>query len=310
MEPPDVRLAKLAARQHSVISREQTLALGMTPRQLYRRLDQGILAGVHQNVYRLVGAPQSWEQSVMAACLACGGIASHRSSAALWLLRGVESPPAEILVPPDRQPRLDGVVVHRTKMWTPGQASRRGAIPVTKPALTLLQLGAVAPELVAGAAEDALFKRLVTVRGLWKAIEMYGAQGRDGTAILRRLLMRRDPMQAPTESSLEDAIVAVLRRYGLPEPVRQHEVRWSGHRKPLRLDAAYPHVLVDVEGDGGRWHSGVDDLRRDRERTNYLVSLGWVVLRYGWHDVRSRPALMAAEVNQLLVSRLDRASSF
>jgi hypothetical protein len=308
MERPDMRLAKLAARQHSVITREQSLALGMTLRQLYRRVDQGILARVHRNVYRLAGASQSWEQSVMAACLASRGFASHRSAAGLWALRGVESPPVEIVVPPGRQPRLEGVMVHRTTLWTPDQASHRGGIPVTKPALTLLQLGAVAPELVAGATEDALFKRLVTVRGLWKAIELYGAQGRDGTAILRQLLMNRDLAQAPTESSLEDLIVAVLRRYGLAEPVRQHQVEWPGHRRPLRLDTSYPQVLVAIEGDGMRWHSGVDDLRRDRERTNYLVSRGWVLLRYSWDDVRARPARMAGEVKRLLVARLDQAS--
>ncbi|MDQ6909503.1 MAG: hypothetical protein M3Z84_01765 [Actinomycetota bacterium] len=303
METPDVRLAKLAARQHSVVTREQSLALEMTLRQLYRRLDDGILASVHQNVYRVVAAPQTWEQSVMAACLASGGVASHRSAAALWALRGIHLAPVEILVPSGRHPRLKGVVIHRSKLWLPAQFTRRGSIPLTKPALTLLHLGAVAPELVAGAAEDALFKRLVTTAGLRRAVEAHGAQGRDGTAVLRHLLLARDPAQAPTESSLEDAIVAVLRRYGLPEPARQYEVAWPGHRRPLRLDTAYPEALVDIEGDGMTWHSGVDDLRRDRERANYLVSRGWVLLRYGWHDVRSRPEGMAAEVRELLVVR-------
>lgn len=308
MESPDVRLAKLAARQHSVVSRKQVLALGMTLRQLYRRLDKGVLAAVHQNVYRIVAASPTWEQSVMAACLASGGVASHRSAAGLWALRGIESPPVEILLPAGRHPQLRDVTIHRSKLWAPDQASRRGPIPVTKPALTVLQLGAVAPELVAGAAEDALFRRLITVAGLWKTIESHGAQGRDGTAVLRHLLTTRDPAQAPTESSLEDAIVAVLRRYGLPEPARQYEVPWPGHRRPLRLDTAYPEPLVDIEGDGMRWHSGVEDLRRDRERGNYLVSQGWVLLRYSWYDVRSRPERLAREVGRLLAARLRLAS--
>lgn len=303
MDTPDVSLAKLAARQHSVVSREQTLSVGLTPRQLYRRIDRGALDIIHRDTYRIAGSPRTWEQAVMAACLASGGAASHRTAAKLWDLRGIDAPPVEIIVPSGRNPQLEGVIVHRTKLVLPDHLSRRGAISVTKPALTLLHLGAVAPELVPGAAEDALFKRLLTTAGLWNALDAFGAQGRDGTAILRDLLLTRDPALAPTESSLEDAIVRILRRYGLPEPVRQHEVARPGHRHPLRLDVAYPPALVDIEGEGDRWHSGTEQLRRDRERANYLTSLGWVLLRYGWTDVRRRPAALANEVGQLLVAR-------
>ncbi|HEX8771121.1 MAG TPA: type IV toxin-antitoxin system AbiEi family antitoxin domain-containing protein, partial [Acidimicrobiales bacterium] len=261
MNPLDVQLAKLAAGQHSVVTRRQALSLGMTHRQVDRRVQAGGFTVLHPSTYALAGARRTYEQSLMAACLATGGVASHRAAAYLWRLRGIEDPPVEITVPGRQRPRLHGVIVHRSALLVPAHVTRRHGIPVTKPALTILDLGAVVPELVEGAAEDALFKKLLRVDGLRRALAEYGAPGRGGTLVLRKLLLARDPLQAPTESRLEDEIVAVLRRFGLPEPVRQHPVPRPG-RKPYRLDISYPEVLVDIEGNGQRWHTSTRDIRR------------------------------------------------
>jgi very-short-patch-repair endonuclease len=306
MNPVDVRLAKLAASQHSVVTRQQALSLGMTPRQIDRRLQAGGMIIIHSCVYRVVGAPTSFEQAVLGACLSTGGVASHRTAAYLWGLRGIEDPPVEITVARRHRSHIPGVIIHRSELLTPADITRRAGIPLTKPARTILDLGAVAPQLVEGAAEDARFKRLVTVAGLWHIVDTVGAQGRGGSGVLRQLLIARDPGLAPTESALEDAICAVLRRFNLPEPARQHRVARPG-RKPLRLDIAYPEALLDIEGDGERWHSGTRDFQRDRERTNYLVAHGWGILRFTWHDVRHRPAELAAQVEAVRAARLRAA---
>lgn len=83
MKPEDVRLAHLAAMQHSVVRHDQLVGIGMTPRQIHRRCDAGVLAPVHRAVYRVVAARRTWEQDLMAACLASGGIASHRAAGRL-----------------------------------------------------------------------------------------------------------------------------------------------------------------------------------------------------------------------------------
>lgn len=305
MNPLDVQLAKLAAGQHSVVTRQQALSLGMTARQIDRRVDVGGLIVLHRSTYGLAGSRPTYERALMAACLATGGAASHRAAAHLWGLRGLEEAPVEITVSDRRHPRLHGVTIHRSALAVPAHLTRREGIPLTKPALTILTLGAVAPELVQGAAEDALFKKLLRVEGLWHILGEAGAPGRDGTRVLRRLLLARDPAQAPTESVLE--IVAILSRYGLPEPVRQHRVPRPG-RRPLRLDVSYPEALVDIEGDGLRWHTSTEDVRRDRERANYLVANGWVILCFTRDDVRHRPAELAAQVRKVRADRLRAAS--
>ncbi len=303
MNPVDVLLSHLAARQHGVVSRMQALSLGLTPRQIDRRLKTGALVLVHCGVYRVAAAPRTYEQALMAACLATGGVASHRGAAKLLTLRGIEVAPVEITVRNRSHRALDGVVVHHAQLLDPRDLAHSVGIPITKPARTLLDLGAVAPGLVQGATEDALVRQMVTIDSLWRAIERTGGRGRRGTAVLRQLLESRDPAQAPTESPLEDEIVEVLRRFGLPDPVRQHEIPRPG-RKPLRLDVAYPDVLVDIEGDGLRWHTSTGDAQRDRERANFLVTLGYVILRFTRDDVRRRPAQLAAQVKQVRASRL------
>lgn len=306
MKPSDVELSLLAARQHGVVTRDQARALGLTPRQVDLRVTAGALVRIHQGVYRLASSRHGFEQGLVAACLATGGVASHRAAAHLLGLRGIESAPLELTVSPRGNHRIQRVRVHRSELH-PADVGRHGPIPVTRPARTLLDLGAVAPRLLEGAVEDALLQGLVTVEGLWRVLDRSGSRGGRGAGPLRRLLETRDPAQAPTESPLEDAVLAILHRFNLPNPVRQHLVHRPGHT-PFRLDIAYPDALVDIEVDGLRWHLGAADASRDRERDNFLASLGWAVLRFTSYHVRRQPAQLAARVGQLLRSRRHLAA--
>ena len=200
---------------------------------------------MHRSVYRLPGSPASPEQSLLGACLAAGdgAVASHRSAARLWSLRGVEDAPTEITVASPRHLRLPGVVVHSSDRLDPVDRFRRAGIPVTTPARTLLDLGAVVPAyVVEPALEDALMRRLVTFQLLTNTLERLGGSGRRGAAILRALVEERDPATAPTQSMLEDLLFRVVKRGGLPAPVRQYEV--AG----VRLDGAYPEFRLGAHG--------------------------------------------------------------
>jgi very-short-patch-repair endonuclease len=293
----DVQLNRLAAGQYSLASRNQALRLGMTARQLDDRLASGLLLAVHRGVYRLAGAPQCREQNLLAACMAVGhgAVASHRSAGALWAMRGVEAQGPEILVPATRTPTLRSVHVHRTDRLDDIDVSRTRRIPVTTPARTLLDLGAVAPALVVESAlEDALMRRLVSFALLTSTIERLGGPGRNGAGVLRALVEERDPATAPTQSMLEDLLFRVLRRGGLPAPVRQYEV--AG----VRLDGAYPEIRLGLEADSRIWHGGRLDVERNSRKANILVAHGWRVLHYTLSDLRRRPHQVVDEVGREL----------
>ena len=294
----DVQLNRLAARQYSLAQHDHALEVGMTPRQVQDRLAAGLLVPIHRGVYRMAGAPESVEQSLLAACMAAGqgSVASHRSAAALWRLRGIECRHPEITVPGTACPTLRSVVVHRTGRLEPIDVSRCWRIPVTTPARTLLDLGAVLEvEGVESALEDALMRRLVTFELLGRTLSRLGGPGRRGAGVLRGLIEERDPATAPTQSVLEDGLMRVLRQGGLPEPVGQYEV--GG----VRLDFAYPHLRLGIEADSRIWHGGRLDVQRNSDKGNVLVARGWRVLHFTWGDVRRRPGYIVDAVARELV---------
>lgn len=297
MKPIDVSVTRLAARQYSLAHRHQLLDLGMTPRQIHARLAAGWLTPLHQSVYLVGNAGPSPEQALLAACLATGSeaVASHRSAAALWGLRGVDAPGPEITLWADRHRPIRGVKVHRTGLLEPVDISRVHRIPVTTPARTLLDLGAVAPALVVESAlEDALMRRLVTFALLTATLERLGGPGRNGAGVLRALVEERDPATAPTQSMLED-LFRVVRRGGLPAPVRRYEV--AG----VRLDGAYPDVRLGLEADSRIWHGGRLDVQRNTDKANLLLAQGWRVLRFTWFHLTRRARYVVSSVQRQLV---------
>lgn len=236
----------------------------------------------------------------MAACLAAGGLASHRTAAALWELRACEERVVEVTVAGRRAPRLAGVRAHETASLEPVDRTVRWGIPLTTPARTVVDLAAVAPpEVVEPAMEDALLRGLASFSLLERTVARLAGPGRPGSRLLRRLVDERVPSQRATESALEDALVEVLRRAGLPSPVRQHEVvAIDGLR--VRVDLAYPAVRLAIEADSRRWHGGRDDVIRNAAKGNALVLVGWRVLRFTWDDVRGRPEwIVAAAASEL-----------
>lgn len=131
-------LMRLAVRQHSLLTRRQWLDGGLSERQLHGSIESGAVVVLYRGVYALRGSTPSFERSVMAACLATGGVASHRCAAYLWRLRKFERPAVEVLVGKGHAPVLPGVVVRRTGRLDSAESTHVGAIPITSRARTLL----------------------------------------------------------------------------------------------------------------------------------------------------------------------------
>jgi very-short-patch-repair endonuclease len=122
--------------------------------------------------------------------------------------------------------------------------------------------------------------------------------------VLRRLLAERDPAQAPTESDLEDELVRLIRRAGLPEPVRQLWVEVPNGPR-LRIDAAYPDQRIAIETNGRLGHASPADMQRDARKLTLLSRLGWRVLVFTWGDLTRRPAHVVGEIR----AALDRTAA-
>jgi very-short-patch-repair endonuclease len=288
MSAVDDRIARLAEGQLSLVTNAQLMRAGVHEDDVDSRVRRHGLLLVYRGVYRIPGAPTSYRQTVMAACLATGGVASHRTAARLFGLRGFDGERrVELTVAKPRGARLEGVIAHKSKLL---ETTTIGAIPVAMPAQVLLGLAEVAPRRAEGAVNDVLVKGLAALPALVRFAQRQSAQGRGGIVRLRELLEEQVKAGAPTESWLEDQVVGFLRERGFPEPVRQYRV---GKR---RLDLFWPERMFDLEVDGRLWHTSPSDRRRDAARDADLEALGIRVERVGWLELKEDPDGLAGRL--------------
>jgi len=289
------RLTDLAADQYAVFSQHQALGCGMTKQVLHRRLAAGRVQQIQPRVYVVAGAPETWHQRLLAACLAAGptAAASHRSAGLLWgLLDGDQ--PVEVTVPLRRAPRLRDTVVHRSTDLTADQVVRRRGIPVTNPLRTMVDIGAVlGPEEVEAALDRGLVAHRFSVAAVEHALRQLARSGRSGCGVLRRVLDDRALGDQRPDSLLEAHMARLLRDADLPPGRFQHVVRDAEGRFVAKVDFAYPDMRLAIEVDGWLSHGSRPAFHADRRRGNELVSVGWTVLRFTWDDIVRHPSAVA-----------------
>lgn len=290
-----------AERQHGLVTTAQASA-ALTPGQLNHRRRTGRLAVVRTGVMRVAGAPETWEQRLLAAVLAGGrgSVASFRAAAALWGLEGLErrSKP-EITVPSERRARLPGVVVHDSMMMPARHRARRDGIPVTNAARTVCDLTAVfKSSVVERALDDALRRDLTHVAQLERVFLDLAHRGRRKSTVMRAIVEARLPGFDPGDSPMELKLIRWIVEAGLPRPVQQHPVVASGRK--YRLDLAYPDLRIGIEYDGWDSHRIRRAFDGDRARQNPLEILGWLILRYTSRSTRQD---VVAEVRAAISAR-------
>lgn len=295
--PPD-RLRTLheaADRRLGLITRRDLHRCGLSDKQIAHLVRGGVLLRAHRAVYRTPGAATSVEHEALAACLAVGphAVASHATAGRLWGLVGrQEDRPPEVTVPRAHRSGQKTIVVHRSLRLGPRETTRIGLVPVTRVARTLADLSQRLPtDDLEDALDEALRRKLVTPTQLARY------------AGLRPLAEDRSGKGVP-ESRLERIAIALLRRFHLPEPVRQHEVRSRG--RTFRIDLAYPDHRVAIELEGRAPHWGRDRWQSDHERRRALEVAGWRVLTFTWWDTTERPLEVALRVAEALGLRPAR----
>lgn len=297
----DATLARVASRQHGLLTRAQLTEVGFDHRVVARRVARGQWVKLHGNVLRIAGTPVTWESQVLAQVLAAGpdAIASHRSAAVLWGLEGIGRGAPELTVPFARRSyRSKAARVHYSRDLDRVRAARRGGIACTGIDRTLLDLGAVLPEhVVLLAIDNARRRRLTDWDSLLDTLVAHARRGRDGVGRLRAILDRHFDETAVSDSAFERLVLTLLFQAGVPRPELQHEVIVGDRR--YRLDLAYPASKVAIELDGSI-HLERHVWEADHARQNALMLLGWTVLRFTWRDYTSAPHRIIREIRDAL----------
>jgi very-short-patch-repair endonuclease len=279
-------VVRLGLRQHGVFHSKQAARRDIGYQSLSRAVRAKKLERDFSQVYRIRGAPKTYESRLMAAVLWLDredGCVSHHAAAFLWRLPGFDPGPIELSTAKFKKP-LPPVVVHKSTLDLAGYTTTVAHMRVTNVGLTLVDIaGCISTDHLERAVEDAIRRRLTSVGHLnWIVGSRYG-KGAKGVGDLRRLLATGS---VATESDFEIRLLQMLRSEGLPEPERQYEIR-DGADLVARVDFAYPWAKVAVEADSYAFHSGRRQWESDLARRNRLTALGWLVIHVTYRQMQS-----------------------
>lgn len=296
-------VTQLAVRQDHVLTVDQARARGVSPDQIKRMVQGGLLQRPERGILRISGAPVTWRQRARIAQLRAGdgAVLAERSAAMLHALEGIQHPGIDLLVPQGHRRRPKRAGVTQSLDLTPAHTMLIDRLPVTTPTRTLVDLGAVVPEAqLEVAVDDALRRQLTTEDRLWDAIAQLGRPGRSGVPQLRRLLLERGGVTGLTETGFETKLLRALREVGLPRPTTQHEIREPDGTLVMRVDAAYLPERLGIEADSKRWHATDARFEDDREKRARAAALGWTIVAVTYRQVTTRPSWVGRTVARTL----------
>ena len=292
----DAALARLAGNQYGVVAVWQLLALGLTRREIERRVESRRLHRLHRGVYAAGHRNVTQEGWFMAAVLACGpdAVLSHWSAAACWGLLGIRRGVIDVSVPGHR---CGGTCIrtHRLKALDPRGRTQRDGIPVTTVPRTLLDLAAIAtPKQLRRATNQAERKGWLTERAVQELIERHPR--RAGMKAFVAVTAAVNPGTRRTRSDLETTFLELCRGRGIRAPVVNATI--AGYE----VDMHWPGTKLIVELDGYEYHRTPTAFEQDRRRDAHLTTLGYTVIRVTGAWLETDPDGVAATIEKLLTT--------
>ena len=297
-------LDELLAKQLSVVSRGQLLALGLTDNIMQYRVRRGgpwqaLLPGVYLGVS---GTP-SLRQKEMAALLYAGPGSIITGPVAL-MHHSIRSEPhldaIDVLVPIERQRSSTGFArLHRTARMprTVWSGPVRLALVPRAVADTARQLARI-PDVRAVVA-DAVQLGRCTLGEL--ADELRNGPIK-GSAMFRSVLAEvADGIRSTAEGDLRD----LIRTARLPMPLFNPAL-YKGDIFLGKPDAWWPDAGVTAEVDSREWHLSPEHWDRTRQRHDLMGAAGIIPLHFSPLDIRTDPATVIKRIKDALESGLNR----
>jgi very-short-patch-repair endonuclease len=282
IDTSDVRVARIAARQHGVVTAEQLREAGIDKSATTRRVKAGRLHRLHRGVYAVGHRAPTHHSRWMAAVLACGegAVLSHSSAAALWeLLRPIDGP------------------IHVSVPTTTGRISRRGIRLHRCPSLADPLSSPSSLQSRGGRGQGIVTRRhRIPVTTIQRTIDDL-----DGT--VPPYLLRRAKRQAELKgihlegierkrqrSDLEEDFLALVQRHRFPPPETNVKLgRWE-------VDFLWRTQRLVVEVDSFTYHQGSVAFHDDYARDLDLRQRGYTVLRFADTQIEDEPDRVAADV--------------
>jgi very-short-patch-repair endonuclease len=264
----EVRIARIAGRQHGVITLLQLLAAGLSRKQITHRLHCGRLHRLHHGVYAVGYAAVSYEAKALAAVLACasGAGLSHLHAASAYEVSRFRRPVLIDVVVPKQRRDKQGVRVHHRANLLRSDLTIVNRIPVARPARMLVDLSdTLTPHQLANVIHRCAYRDLFDAAAT-RAVSARTAR----TKTIERALQLHASGSAGTRSHGEDRFLALCRVEPRVNTVlldEEVDFFWPDHR-----------IVVEIDGPNhGRPATSRDDARRDAK----LRAAGLDVIRLG-----------------------------
>lgn len=293
---------------HGIVTHDDLVSAGLSRRQIDRMRDRRRIVPLHRGVYRVAGAPPTFEARVAAALREVGpdGLAwaSHHTAARLL---GMHAHPRDDRIDISRPTPLSasrsGIHVHRSTLVPPHHVTLVKGLPVTTPSRTAFDLARTTrPAALARLITHAIQTRSIrcSLPSLYRVLYDLGGRGRPGTRRMRQDLDSRQPDEPPDESSLDTIGRALLR--GVPGI--EWQVELSDERGYIRrVDALVRGAGLDLEFDSV-FHDDPAQRALDSHNDRRLLDAhGIVTRRLRWDDLTRRGDLTLAEIMRLALPR-------
>jgi hypothetical protein len=289
-------LARLAERQHGVVSIRQLRRLGYAESTVAKAVASGRLHRLWRGVYAVGHTDLSPQGRCLAAVLACapGAVLSHGSAAWLWGLYRHQPGTIDVTAP-TRRHRKPPLRLHFARLHGDERMLHEG-IPVSSVSRALLDLAATLTDarvesLLERCEELALFDLGQIDATLART------EGHHGSGSLRRNLAIYRPDPVFTRSRMERRFLALVLESGLPRPATNSNV--SG----LELDAYWETERFAVELDVYETHGTRAAFERDRLREEELLLVGIESIRITGPRLKHEPQQVMERLAQHLARR-------
>ncbi|HEU4904616.1 MAG TPA: type IV toxin-antitoxin system AbiEi family antitoxin domain-containing protein [Solirubrobacterales bacterium] len=295
-------IARLAERQHGVISRRQLLGLGLSEREITVRATSGSLHHLFRGTFAVGHRVIGRRGRMLAAVLASGegAVLSHGSAAELLDLWDKRPIPVDVIAPSQSGRKIQDIRWHNVRRPLRDEVEIRAGIPCTTVSRTLVDMaGRTSYTSLRRLVEQAAVLRQLEVREVDRVL----ARGRRrGAPNLRAILQvwRTDDERKPLlRSPLEARLLPALLERGVPPPECNVKLRIDSG-KPVEADMLWRDRRLVIEADGEETHGTREAFQSDRHRAQRLVAAGYRVAGVTWRQAEDETAAVVARIRRML----------
>lgn len=291
---------EFAQRNGGVFTPEDAAALGMSRSALTRRVSHGVFVRIGRGVLCLPGTSTRPDLVMRAAHRSLGAVVSHESAARRHGLEPITIDLPTMTVSHRSTHTYPGIRVYQATDLLAEHLVEADGLPTTNPERTVIDLArTTGVGRLRRIVESGLAAGIIEIGALSELHESLARRGKPGVKKMRGVLEAIGGDAPPSETELEARLLDHIRSAGLPEPLRQFHAPWL-RKVNGRVDLAYPHHRLVIEGDGRRWHILFDAFEEDRRRDNAAQLAGWRVLRFTWRMIADEPSQVVQTIRAAL----------